>query len=100
MNLEVTIKKGEMRGADGIQIEAGWHIISEGSLERRNMKKLSSVGGHSITSSEGVVDGQVSFPEADSIAFCPGAGQDGYDQVLQTFEQLRPFPCCAARSLF
>lgn len=33
----VTIKKGEMRGADGIQIE-------------------------------------VSFPEADSIAFCPGAG--------------------------
>lgn len=40
MNLEVTIKKGEMRGADGIQIEAGWHIISEGSLERRNSAPL------------------------------------------------------------
>ena len=33
LSLEVTIKKGEMRGADGIQIEASWHIISKGSLE-------------------------------------------------------------------
>jgi hypothetical protein len=40
LNLEVTIKKGEMRGADGIQIEAGWHITSEGSLERRNSAPL------------------------------------------------------------
>ena len=40
------------------------------------MKKLSSVGVVTACS-EGVVDGQVSYPEADSIAFCPGAGHGG-----------------------